>query len=109
MLTTSAQQAPEEDYWVLSRAPPAPRAAGEIENCTNWFRPASFHSCSAVLLNSRLSFEQFYRMNPSVKNDCTGLTVGTYYCISTKEDGGPPEEAVPEETAEVTPTPRDEL
>lgn len=30
-------------------------------------------------------------MNPSIKSDCTGLTLGTYYCQSTEEDGGPPE------------------
>jgi hypothetical protein len=29
-------------------------------------------------------------MNPSVKKDCTGLTAGTYYCISNVKGGGPP-------------------
>ena len=37
-------------------------------------------------------------MNPSVKDDCTGLTIGTYYCISIDKDGLPP-------TSLPTPTP----
>lgn len=31
-------------------------------------------------------------MNPSIKSDCSRLTLGTYYCISTNEDGSPPGE-----------------
>lgn len=29
-------------------------------------------------------------MNPSVKSDCSGLSIGTYYCASTYEGGYPP-------------------
>ncbi|KAL6355273.1 hypothetical protein LRP88_10859 [Fusarium phalaenopsidis] len=83
----SATQAPgEEDV----EAPPSLRAAGEVENCTAWFAPESYHSCESLLLTTWLEFDDFYRMNPSVKSDCTGLAVGTYYCISTNEDGSPP-------------------
>ncbi|KAI8658069.1 hypothetical protein NCS57_01187500 [Fusarium keratoplasticum] len=71
-------------------APPSPRAAGEVENCTAWFAPESYHSCESLLLTTWLEFDDFYRMNPSVKSDCTGLAVGTYYCISTNADGSPP-------------------
>jgi hypothetical protein len=28
-------------------------------------------------------------MNPSIKDDCSGLVVGTYYCFSTYPDGIP--------------------
>ncbi|RMJ07403.1 hypothetical protein CDV36_012997 [Fusarium kuroshium] len=83
----SATQVPgEEDV----EAPPTPRAAGEVENCTAWFAPESYHSCESLLLTTWLEFDDFYRMNPSVKSDCTGLAVGTYYCISTNKDGSPP-------------------
>ncbi|KAK7419049.1 hypothetical protein QQX98_003551 [Neonectria punicea] len=71
----------EEDI----EAPPNPHAAGKIENCTE-----SYHSCESLLLTTWLEFDDFYRMNPSDKSDCTGLAVGTYYCISTNEDGSPP-------------------
>lgn len=37
-----------------------------------------------------LDIDLFYSMNPSIKNDCTGLALGTYYCISIWPRGGPP-------------------
>ncbi|KAL2683337.1 hypothetical protein Neosp_007807 [[Neocosmospora] mangrovei] len=83
----SATQAPGEGD---DEAPPSPRAAGEIENCTAWFAPESYLDCESLLLTTWLEFDDFYRMNPSVKSDCTGLAVGTYYCISTNADGSPP-------------------
>lgn len=56
-------------------------------------------------------------MNPSVKSDCSGMAIGTYYCISTNEDGSPPnlddedDESYPTTTSSIpsngiaTPTP----
>ncbi|WYZ35351.1 hypothetical protein EsH8_I_001627 [Colletotrichum jinshuiense] len=100
-------------------APPSPRAAGEIANCTAWYQPESFHTCESVLARGYLTIEQFYSFNPSVKSDCTGMVIGTYYCISTEADGSPPpsdedEESIatatktgtaPTITAVATPTP----
>lgn len=36
-----------------------------------------------------LEIDEFYYMNPAVKSDCTGMNLGTYYCISTYEGGFP--------------------
>lgn len=33
---------------------------------------------------------EFYAMNPSVKSDCSGFSIGTYYCVSTYEGDYPP-------------------
>ncbi|KAH7124603.1 hypothetical protein EDB81DRAFT_663942 [Dactylonectria macrodidyma] len=71
-------------------APPSPRAVGEIENCTAWYNPESYETCENVLDTNWLDFDDFYAMNPSVSSDCSGLVVGTYYCISTIADGSPP-------------------
>ncbi|KAL6399532.1 Peptidoglycan-binding lysin domain [Ilyonectria robusta] len=84
----SATPAPETD----ENVPPSPRAAGEIENCTTWYAPDSYDSCESVLAFTWLEFDDLYHMNPSIKSDCSGLTLGTYYCISTNEDGSPPGE-----------------
>ncbi|KAJ0281888.1 hypothetical protein CBS470a_008049 [Colletotrichum nupharicola] len=40
-------------------------------------------------LNS-LTIAQFFAFNPSVKSDCSGMVIGTYYCTSTEPDGSPP-------------------
>jgi spore germination protein YaaH len=70
---------------------PIPRASGEIANCTDWFAPKSkYHTCNSVLTGRHISFDEFYAMNPSVKSDCSGLSIGTHYCISTYAGGYPP-------------------
>jgi hypothetical protein len=33
-----------------------------------------------------LSAEDFLAMNPTVGDECTGLVLGTYYCVSTDPD-----------------------
>ncbi|SPJ91020.1 uncharacterized protein FTOL_13422 [Fusarium torulosum] len=64
--------------------PPSPRAAGEIANCTRWF--VGYFDCQSQLGHVRLSMEKMYRYNPSLKEDCSGYTLGTYYCHETIDD-----------------------
>jgi hypothetical protein len=69
-------------------APVSPRAAGEIEGCTRWFRSAL--SCESHLSLLRISLANLYRFSPSIGADCTKYALGTYYCYSTNEHGMPP-------------------
>ncbi|KAM0187806.1 hypothetical protein ACHAPI_010957 [Fusarium lateritium] len=62
---------------------PTPRAGGEAANCTMWFLMRRAAKCNDVMATYGLEFGEFYQMNPSVKSDCTGLVLGTYYCRST--------------------------
>ncbi|KAF7184685.1 hypothetical protein CNMCM7691_006047 [Aspergillus felis] len=62
---------------------PVPRASGEISDCVWWTYTVEHLSCEDLLSNLGLTIAVFYQMNPSVKEDCTGLAVGTYYCGST--------------------------
>ncbi|KAF5587789.1 muramidase [Fusarium subglutinans] len=66
------------------RVPPSPRAAGEIANCTRWFM--GYFDCASQLGHSRMTMEKMYRYNPSLKEDCSGYTLGTFYCHETIED-----------------------
>ncbi|KAM0239436.1 hypothetical protein ACHAP5_008358 [Fusarium lateritium] len=72
------------------KAPPNPRAAGEVQNCTSWFAAKTGWSCENLRLTKHLEIEDFYSMNPSVKSDCSGIAIGTYYCVSTNADRSPP-------------------
>lgn len=63
---------------------PSPRRGGEIANCSMWFLP---ERCNDLEATHGLSLEEFYHMNPSVKEDCSGLEVGFYYCRSTYPNG----------------------
>ncbi|KAJ4214838.1 hypothetical protein NW757_014718 [Fusarium falciforme] len=66
---------------------PTPRAAGEIANCTSWFLMKAGWKCSDLLLAYIIEPGEFYKMNPSVGEKCTGLVAGTYYCRSTVPGG----------------------
>lgn len=68
---------------------PSPRAAGEVANCTEWYAPQSYDTCAGILIVFELTVDVLYAMNPSVGADCTGMALGTYYCISTYPDGVP--------------------
>ncbi|POS72694.1 hypothetical protein DHEL01_v208910 [Diaporthe helianthi] len=69
--------------------PPSPRAAGEIANCTAWYAPQSYDTCEGILIVFSLSIDVLYAMNPSIGDDCRGMSLGTYYCISTYPEGAP--------------------
>ncbi|RSM03029.1 hypothetical protein CEP52_007638 [Fusarium oligoseptatum] len=66
---------------------PTPRAAGEIANCTAWFLMKADKKCSNLMLKYSIELAEFYKMNPSVGEKCTGLVAGTYYCRSTVPGG----------------------
>ncbi|KAL7902726.1 carbohydrate-binding module family 50 protein [Trichoderma sp. SZMC 28014] len=94
-------------------APSGPHASGEISNCTDWFAPEAYDTCKSILDIYEISFANFYSMNPSVGPDCSGLTVGTNYCVSTYPNGEDPNEdwdgddSIPSisPTGIITPTP----
>ncbi|RSL67276.1 hypothetical protein CEP53_003069 [Fusarium sp. AF-6] len=66
---------------------PTPRAVGEIANCTAWLLMKADKKCSNLMLKYSIEFAEFYKMNPSVGEKCTGLVAGTYYCRSTVPGG----------------------
>lgn len=68
---------------------PIPRGAGEIANCTNWYAPQSYDTCEGILIVFDLTLDVLFTMNPTIGTDCTGMALGTYYCISTYPGGIP--------------------
>lgn len=42
-------------------------------------------ACDVYLDGLGISLSDFYKMNPSVNSDCSGLYLGTYYCIATPD------------------------
>ncbi|KAL1869674.1 hypothetical protein Daus18300_005529 [Diaporthe australafricana] len=71
---------------------PSPRASGEASNCTTWGYVDDFNVCQDLLALYDLTIAELYSMNPSIGPDCTGLAIGTYYCVSWFPDGlNPPD------------------
>lgn len=83
---------------------PSPRALGEAANCTTWGYVYNFTDCSSILGLYDLTLAELYTMNPSVESDCSGLDVGTYYCVSWFENGENPDDWGYEYTNTVIPT-----
>jgi hypothetical protein len=71
---------------------------------------ATAEDCDGQLSNIYLSLALFFKMNPSVKSDCSGLVLNTYYCVSEDHDGFigeyPSDDATPPTTTSIsTPAP----
>ncbi|KAL3493380.1 hypothetical protein BJX62DRAFT_235452 [Aspergillus germanicus] len=49
--------------------------------CFDWFPPAEGETCEELLEINYITLEQFYRWNPSVKSDCSGLQPDASYCV----------------------------
>lgn len=62
-------------------------------------------NCATILDNFELSMDNFYKMNPSVGSDCSGLALGAYYCILTTDIGpqDPGEGGIPPSPTSTTP------
>ncbi|OAA37699.1 Peptidoglycan-binding lysin domain protein [Cordyceps fumosorosea ARSEF 2679] len=67
---------------------PAPRAAGEIVNCTSWALVHDFDTFASAMGLYNLDIETFHKMKPTVQSDCAGLAAGTFYCMSIWPGGG---------------------
>ncbi len=97
---------------------PNPRAGGEVENCTNWYRAQEYTSCEGFLALFGLTFDQFYAWNPAIGSDCTTMAAGTYYCVEVPGSGDSDTDPIPTTTdvpppsttsgGVVTPTPTQE-
>lgn len=62
-----------------------------IADCTYWVNVEDGDSCQSITSTYGIPPEDFYQYNPSIKGDCSGLTVGYSYCIEVNYGLGPPE------------------
>ncbi|KAF4331818.1 peptidoglycan-binding lysin domain protein [Fusarium beomiforme] len=70
--------------------PPSPLADGTVKNCKNYHHVESYNTCQNIMDQYYLNIKQFYSMNLVVKEDCTGLAMGIWYCVSIWPDGDYP-------------------
>jgi hypothetical protein len=52
-----------------------------------WLDVPKAITCNDLMIMNNLQFGEFFEMNPSVGEDCSGLVVGTNYCRSTYPGG----------------------
>ncbi|KAF4948697.1 hypothetical protein FGADI_9472 [Fusarium gaditjirri] len=94
--------------------PPKATQSGQPKDCNKWHLVRGRQSCRDVLNihSSLMKKEDFFKWNPEVHEDCSGLFVGYWYCVGVKskatdnlewETSTPPFTPPPEPTS-YTPT-----
>ncbi|WJG36177.1 uncharacterized protein FOBCDRAFT_206778 [Fusarium oxysporum Fo47] len=94
--------------------PPKATQSGQPKDCNKWHLVSGRQSCQDVLNvhSSLMKKEDFFKWNPEVHEDCSGLFVGYWYCVGVKlnttnnlewETSTPPFTPPPEPTS-YTPT-----
>jgi LysM repeat protein len=64
-----------------SPATPSPIQSGMVQGCTLWHFIGGNTKCQQVLDYQKITMAQFYKWNPAVKADCSGLWKDTYACV----------------------------
>ncbi|PYI27237.1 hypothetical protein BP00DRAFT_353954, partial [Aspergillus indologenus CBS 114.80] len=66
---------------------PAPTQAGLVPSCQSFYKAAANDTCDNILLKHGLLNEKLlHQWNPALKDDCSGLRPGYYYCIAAYDN-----------------------
>ncbi|SPJ89608.1 uncharacterized protein FTOL_12969 [Fusarium torulosum] len=63
---------------------PLPIQEGMVKNCVKFHYISSSTTCQALLKYDKITMEQFFKWNPAVKKDCSGLWKDTNACVGVK-------------------------
>ncbi|KAH6988451.1 hypothetical protein EDB80DRAFT_816699 [Ilyonectria destructans] len=63
-------------------AKPSPTQDGLIESCSSFYFAAKSDTCAKIVARyGTFDFDDFYKWNPAVGKDCSGIWASTYYCV----------------------------
>ncbi|KAM0542829.1 hypothetical protein ACHAPJ_012609 [Fusarium lateritium] len=81
---------------------PSPTQEGLIDTCTSFYKAKKGDTCAKVISEYKnvFDFNDFFKWNPAVDKDCSGLWADTWYCV-----GVPGTPSAPTRTAESTAQP----
>ena len=62
---------------------PSPVRDGMAADCNAFYlrKSSSTMFCADIAKENKISVDQFYKLNPAVKSDCSGLWPDYYYCV----------------------------
>ncbi|KAF4439701.1 hypothetical protein F53441_12512 [Fusarium austroafricanum] len=63
---------------------PLPIQEGMVKNCVTFHYISSTTTCQALLKYRKITMEQFFKWNPAVTKDCSGLWKNTNACVGVK-------------------------
>ncbi|UKZ80304.1 hypothetical protein TrVFT333_008061 [Trichoderma virens FT-333] len=76
--TTSATTTTSKPTGIIT---PTPTQSGMVSNCNKFYDVHSGDGCSAIASSQHVDLSSFYKWNPAVKTDCSGLQASVYVCI----------------------------
>ncbi|KAF3903844.1 hypothetical protein ABW20_dc0100423 [Dactylellina cionopaga] len=60
---------------------PTPIQNGMVQNCNKFYNVKPGDSCDPISRNNGISLEDFYKWNPTVNKDCSGLWTNYFVCV----------------------------
>lgn len=60
-----------------------------IKDCTYFYDSQPGDTCASIASGWGVTLQEFVTYNPSVKTDCSGLVVGSSYCVEQNYGNGP--------------------
>ncbi|KAM5348612.1 hypothetical protein ACJ41O_008436 [Fusarium nematophilum] len=74
--TEDAEPEPTED------SKPSPTQDSLIDTCTSFYMAQKGDICTKIIAQYKtFDFDDFFKWNPAVEKDCSGLWANTYYCV----------------------------
>ncbi|KAH6687318.1 hypothetical protein F5X68DRAFT_207197 [Plectosphaerella plurivora] len=90
--TTTTSQTPPTTTTMPSNGinTPSPVQQGMVTNCNAFATVRPTTTCQGILDWNKLTLANFFKWNPSVGSDCSGLEKNTWACIGVIENSPPP-------------------
>ncbi|KAM0471052.1 hypothetical protein ACHAPX_009622 [Trichoderma viride] len=60
---------------------PTPTQSGMVDRCSGFYKVKKGDECSSIAAHAKIDVEDFYKWNPAVKVDCSGLQAEVYVCV----------------------------
>ncbi|KAF4952928.1 hypothetical protein FGADI_6361 [Fusarium gaditjirri] len=74
--TKNAEPEPTKDL------KPSPTQDGLIESCTSFYMAKKGDTCNKIISQYKtFDFDDFFKWNPAVDKDCSGIWANTWYCV----------------------------
>ncbi|KAF4969333.1 hypothetical protein FSARC_3408 [Fusarium sarcochroum] len=81
---------------------PSPTQEGLIDTCTSFYKAKKGDTCPKIIAQYHtFDFGEFFKWNPAVEKDCSGIWAETWYCVGVPGTPTSP----PTKTAETTAKP----
>ncbi|KAM0518033.1 hypothetical protein ACHAPE_004435 [Trichoderma viride] len=60
---------------------PTPTQSGMVDRCSGFYKVKKGDECSGIAAHAKIDLGDFYKWNPAVKGDCSGLQAEVYVCV----------------------------